>query len=92
MDKLERTVNRELNKWLNVNRLSLNIDKTNFIVFHPYNKPIKKSIIIKSNNKAIIEKEYIKYLGVLIDSTQAGSIMFQIYLRRYHALLALCIN
>ena len=70
LDKLERTVNRELNKlylWLNVNRLSLNIDKTNFIVFHPYNKPI--SITIKINNKAIIEKEYIKYLGVLIDST-----------------------
>ena len=53
----------------NVNRLSLNIDKTNFIVFHPYNKPVKKRITIKINNKAIIEKEYIKYLGVLIDST-----------------------
>ena len=45
------------------------IDKTNFIVFHPYNKPVKKRITIKINNKAIIEKEYIKYLGVLIDST-----------------------
>ena len=72
LDKLESTINRELNKlylWLNVNRLSLNIDKTNFIVFHPYNKPVKKRITIKINNKAIIEKEYIKYLGVLIDST-----------------------
>ena len=72
LDKLERTVNGELNKlylWLNVNQLSLNIDKTNFIVFHSYNKPIKKSITIKINNKAIIVKEYIKYLGVLIDST-----------------------
>ena len=93
LDNLERTVNSELNKlflWLNVNRLSLNIDKTNFIVFHPYNKPKKKRITIKINNKAIKEKEYIKYLGVLIDST--GSNMFQIYLRRYHALLALCVN
>ena len=72
LDKLESTINRELNKlylWLNVNRLSLNIDKTIFIVFHPYNKPVKKRITIKINNKAIIEKEYIKYLGVLIDST-----------------------
>ena len=68
-DKLERTVNRELNKlflWLNVNQLLLNIDNTNFIVFHPYNKPIKKRITIKINNKAIKGKEYIKYLGVLI--------------------------
>ena len=35
---LEKTINKELNKvylWLNVNRLSLNIDKTNFIIFHP---------------------------------------------------------
>ena len=70
LDNLERTVNSELNKlflWLNVNRLSLNIDKTNFIVFHPNNKPKKKRITIKINNKAIKEKEYIKYLGVLID-------------------------
>ena len=70
LDNLKRTVNSELNKlflWLNVNRLSLNIDKTNFIVFHPYNKPKKKHITIKINNKAIKEKEYIKYLGVLID-------------------------
>ena len=70
LDSLERTVNSELNKlflWLNVNRLSLNIDKTNFI--YPYNKPKKKCITIKINNKAIKEKEYIKYLGVLIDST-----------------------
>ena len=66
LDKLERTVNRELNKlflWLNVNRLSLNIDKTNFIVFHPYNKPIKKRITIKINNKAIKEKEYKIFRG-----------------------------
>ena len=69
---IEKTLNRELDKlylWLNVNRLSLNIDKTNFIVFHPYNKPTKKRITIKINKKAINEKNSIKYLGILIDST-----------------------
>ena len=38
-EKLELVINKELKKlqtWLVVNRLSLNIDKTNFIVFHPY--------------------------------------------------------
>ena len=72
LNDLERTINKELDKlylWLNVNRLSLNIDKTNFIIFHPYNKPLKHHITIKINKKAINEKEYIKYLGVLIDST-----------------------
>ena len=45
----------KLNLWLNVNRLSLNIDKTNYIIFHPCNKPTKKRITIKINNKAINE-------------------------------------
>ena len=56
---LEKTINKELNKlylWMNVNRLSLNIDKTNYIIFHPYKKPMKRHITIKINNKAINEK------------------------------------
>ena len=69
---LEITFNKELEKlylWLNVNRLSLNIAKTNYIIFHPYNKPLKQNIEIKINGNLIIEKEYITYLGVQIDST-----------------------
>ena len=72
LNDLERTVNKELNKlylWLNLNRFTLNIDKTNFIIFHPYNKPVKQQVTIKINNTAINEKEYIKYLGVLVDSS-----------------------
>ena len=72
LDDIEKTINEKLNKpfiWLNVNRLSLNINKTNYIIFHPYNKPIKDLISIKINNKAIDEKEFIKYLGILMDST-----------------------
>ena len=72
LQDLEKTINKELHKlylWLNVNRLSLNIDKTNYIIFHPYNKPMKDHITIKINKKAIKEKEFIKYLGVFIDST-----------------------
>ena len=72
LSKLERAVNKELRKlylWLNVNRLSLNVSKTNFIIFHPYNKPLKQNITLKINNKAIIEKCHIKYLGVIIDSS-----------------------
>ena len=69
---LDKTINKELNKlylWLNVNRLSLNIDNTNYIIFYPYNKQMKQHITIKIINKAIHEKEFIKYLGVFIDST-----------------------
>ena len=70
LSELERTVNKELRKlylWLNVNRLSLNLDKTNFIIFHPFNKPSQQNVTIKINKKALVEKECIKYLGILID-------------------------
>ena len=43
---MEKTINKELSKlylWLNVNRLSLNLDKTHFIIFHPYNKTVEKA-------------------------------------------------
>ena len=69
--KVEKIVNEELkklNSWLNLNRLSLNVSKTNFIIFHPYNKPRKHHITLKINRKAINEKDHIKYLGIIIDS------------------------
>ena len=60
LNELEKTVNKELSKlylWLNVNRLSLNIDKTNFIInsIHSINH-LKKQVIIKINKKALNEK------------------------------------
>ena len=64
---MEKTINKELSK-LYLNHLSLNLDKTHFIISHPYNKPLKKQITIKINKKAIKEQCFIKYLGVLIDS------------------------
>ena len=63
-------MNRELIKlheWLCINRLSLNISKTNFVIFCPINKP-KIPITIQISKKAIDEVKYVKYLGILIDS------------------------
>ena len=70
-ERLELVLNKELkhlHTWLIVNRLSLNIDKTNFVVFHPYNKPSKHKITLKIQKKAISEKNHVKYLGIMIDS------------------------
>lgn len=70
--EIEKVMNKELNKlyqWLCINRLSLNISKTHLMIFHPYNKPIRELITLKINRKAISEKNYVKYLGILIDST-----------------------
>ena len=72
LKKPERIINKELewlNHWLNVNRLSLNISKTNFVIFHPFNKPMKNYITLKINKMVICEEKYVKYLGLLIDAT-----------------------
>ena len=70
--ELEKTLNKELKKlfqWLCVNRLSLNIKKTNFVIFHPFNKRVDETITLTIHKKAISEEKYVKYLGVLIDSS-----------------------
>ena len=70
LDMIQKTVNRELKKlslWLNANRLALNITKTNFVIFAAKNKPLK-NVTLTLNKKAIQQTEYVKYLGVLIDS------------------------
>ena len=68
--ELEKTMNLELKKlslWLNVNRLALNIGKTNFIIFRGRNKPCDHNVTLLMNKKAIEQKNYVKYLGVFID-------------------------
>ena len=63
-------MNNELKKlyeWLCINRLSLNITKTNFVIFHAINKP-KTPVTILIHKQAVDEADYVKYLGVLIDS------------------------
>ena len=70
--ELEKIVKKELKNlylWLSINRLALNIEKTNFLIFHPFNKPLKYNVTLKIHKKAILEKQNIKYLGIIIDST-----------------------
>ena len=70
MDELEYTLNRELTQiqeWLLCNKLSLNITKSNFIIFHSPKFKIPFSPTIKIDNEPIIEKDHTKYLGVIID-------------------------
>ena len=50
-----------------MNRRSLKISKTNFVIFHAINR-IKSPVTILINRHAIDEAEYVKYIGILIDS------------------------
>ena len=76
LKSLENTMNIELNKvyqWLISNKLTLNFKKKIFVIFRPYQKrlPFLPKICIKDparNTSVYLErKEYVKYLGVLID-------------------------
>ena len=66
---LETTVNNELLKlsiWFCANRLSLNIKKTNYIVFG--NKKLPHDINLHINSISIVRVEFTKFLGVYIDA------------------------
>ena len=70
LQELTAIVNNELGnvmQWLNANRLSLNIDKTNFTLFRPKGKnEICPNIHICGAN--IIEVDSAKFLGIIIDN------------------------
>ena len=60
--------------WLTANKLSLNIKKTNFVIFHPYQKRLNHEVTLKIYDNhthkqfSLERKDYTKYLGVLIDN------------------------
>ena len=76
LKNLETTVNNELqnlSNWLTANKLTLNIKKSNFVIFRPYQKRLayQPKLYMFDNEKSkyvcLESKVYIKYLGVLVD-------------------------
>ena len=70
LQTLELNLNRDLisvNQWLCANKLSLNIDESNFVIFRQPQKKVNYNIKLKIDNKDIKEMKSIKYLGVYID-------------------------
>ena len=73
---LETVVNTELRKvcdWLVINKLTLNIKKSNFVIFRPHQKSLNfqpEINMLDYDSKQYIPlecKEYVKYLGIIID-------------------------
>ena len=67
---LESLINSELEKvltWLCANKLSLNIDKSNFVIFHPIQRKLPKQVMLSINNQMLTQETSIRYLGVYID-------------------------
>ena len=71
MFTLEAKINENLYKvsnWFAAVKLSLNIDNTSFVLFHPAQKAINYSVRLSINNETINKKKCIKYLGISIDA------------------------
>ena len=70
LTNLQKVVIKELRhvkKWLNANKLALNVDKTNFVIFHSPQNSLNHNINIKIGNQYVKQAKYVKFLGLLLD-------------------------
>ena len=68
---LQTNITTELanvNIWLCANKLSLNVEKSNFVIFRPRQRKLPFNVNLTLNNKQLQQEDCIKYLGVQIDS------------------------
>ena len=71
LKQLQKQLNydlRQLSNWLKANKISLNCSKTELILFRHPNKPINYDLRVKINGKKLIASNYVKYLGIYLDS------------------------
>ena len=69
--KLNKLVNADLKhllNWLNANKISLNVKKTEMIIFKYKQKKLEGDLKIKLCGKRLYPTERVKYLGVKIDA------------------------
>ena len=67
---LETIVNKEIShvyQWLCANKLSLNVEKSNYIIFHPAQKTVNYQVKVSLNGQILKQEIYTTYLGVVID-------------------------
>jgi len=70
-ETLQQIVNNELilvNKWFLANRLTLNIDKTNIILFRSHRKPSPREFALEMAGTPLLRVESARFLGVTVDS------------------------
>ena len=69
--QLQKIMHRELKKarrWLDANRLSLNTDKTNFVVFHSPQIKLVEPVIIRLGKKEIKPESCVNFIGIMLDA------------------------
>ena len=68
LNKLLNIDRKNLTNWLNANKISLNVSKTELTIFKAKGKPLGFNLEIKLNGKILHATDPVKYLGVKIDS------------------------
>ena len=58
---------KNLSNWLKANKISLNIGKTELVLFTSSKKQLDCDLKIKLNRKRLYETDSVKYLGIQID-------------------------
>ena len=58
---------KQLNNWLSANKISLNVEKTELVIFKSPRKVLSDEIKIKLTGKRLYPSNSVKYLGVRID-------------------------
>ena len=69
LNKLVNTDLKHLVNWLNANKISLNVKKTEMVIFKSNQKKFESDLKIKLCGKRLYPTESVKYLGVKIDTT-----------------------
>ena len=72
MKKLNKFVNfdlKNLSNWLNTNKISVNVSKTELIMFKPRMKKVDFDLKLKLNGKRLYPTKSVKYLGIKIDES-----------------------
>ena len=67
---LHNMVNKEFNqvgRWLDANKLAVNIDKTNFVIVHSLHKTLNETVCIKIGKESVKLAKYVKFHGLLLN-------------------------
>ena len=78
LEKIEKVVNSELrkvNRWLILNKLVLNIEKSNFVLFYTISKHPSGSLKTKIGDKRLMKKTMLSFSEYWLTLLSAGSLI-----------------
>ena len=58
---------KNLTDWLNANKISVNVQKTELVIFKHQRKKLDSEVKIKLNRKRLYPTDSVKYLGIRTD-------------------------